>query len=64
MTISKTKKDTAAIVKKLENVILEHRSYFSDWRSSRWDEFDKSVSDRDKASNKKHHGDDEKTAAR
>ena len=47
------KKDTTKIVRKLEDVILEHRSYFASWRSSRWGEFDKAISEREASKDKK-----------
>lgn len=48
MRLSQVKKrDTTKIVKKLEDVILEHRTYFASWRSSRWSEFDKAISERE-----------------
>lgn len=54
MTVSQVKKkDTDRIVKKLEDVILEHRAYFASWRSSRWSEFDKATKAREAAKEKK-----------
>ncbi|MEO9613367.1 MAG: hypothetical protein ABJG86_09465 [Nitratireductor sp.] len=47
------KKDTAKIVRKLEDVILEHRTYFASWRSTRWSEFDKAISEREATKDKK-----------
>ena len=49
MRISQVKKkDTKRLVRKLEDVILEHRIYFASWRSNRWSEFDKATNDREK----------------
>lgn len=47
------KKDTTRIVRKLEDVIIQHRDYFASWRSNRWSEFDKSIKDREDKKKKK-----------
>jgi hypothetical protein len=47
------KKDTTRIVRKLEDVILQHREYFASWRSNRWSEFDKSIKEREDKKKKK-----------
>lgn len=47
-TAQMKKKDTTKIVQKLEDVIIEHRSYFASWRSNKWAEFERSMQKREK----------------
>ena len=35
-----SKKDASRLVRKLDQVIVAHREYFSDWRTHRWTEFE------------------------